>query len=96
MEHNLGLTCDPVRGLVQVPYIERNAVGAVKAVEAARLAMLDERTHRVALDQAIETMRKTGLDMSERHKETSLGGLVSMWLNANRREAAECRSKREL
>ncbi|MFM5953367.1 MAG: L-serine ammonia-lyase [Novosphingobium sp.] len=76
MEHNLGLTCDPVAGLVQVPCIERNAVGSIKAVEAARLALLGDGTHRVSLDQVIETMRKTGLDMSERYKETSLGGLA--------------------
>jgi len=76
MEHNLGLTCDPVAGLVQVPCIERNAVGSIKAIEAARLAMLGDGTHRVSLDQVIETMRKTGLDMSERYKETSLGGLA--------------------
>jgi len=76
MEHNLGLTCDPVGGLVQVPCIERNAVGSVKAIEATRLAMLGDGTHRVSLDQVIETMRKTGLDMSDRYKETSLGGLA--------------------
>ena len=76
MEHNLGLTCDPVGGLVQVPCIERNAVGSVKAIEAARLALLGDGTHRVSLDQVIETMRRTGLDMSERYKETSLGGLA--------------------
>jgi len=76
MEHNLGLTCDPVGGLVQVPCIERNAVGALKAIEATRLAMLGDGTHRVSLDQVIETMRKTGLDMNERYKETSLGGLA--------------------
>ncbi len=76
MEHNLGLTCDPVAGLVQVPCIERNAVGSIKAIEAARLAMLGDGTHRVSLDQVIETMRRTGLDMNERYKETSLGGLA--------------------
>ena len=76
MEHNLGLTCDPVAGLVQVPCIERNAVGAVKAIEAARLAIMGAGTHRVRLDEVIETMRKTGLDMSERYKETSQGGLA--------------------
>jgi L-serine dehydratase len=76
MEHNLGLTCDPVGGLVQVPCIERNAVGAVKALEASRLAMIGDGTHRVSLDQVIETMRKTGLDMNERYKETALGGLA--------------------
>ncbi len=76
MEHNLGLTCDPVGGLVQVPCIERNAVGAVKAIEASRLALVGDGSHRVSLDQVIETMRKTGLDMNERYKETSLGGLA--------------------
>jgi L-serine dehydratase len=76
MEHNLGLTCDPVGGLVQVPCIERNAVGAVKAIEASRLALVGDGTHRVSLDQVIETMRKTGLDMNERYKETSQGGLA--------------------
>ena len=76
MEHNLGLTCDPVGGLVQVPCIERNAVGAIKALEASRLALIGDGTHRVSLDQVIETMRKTGLDMNERYKETSLGGLA--------------------
>ena len=76
MEHNLGLTCDPVGGLVQVPCIERNAVGAVKAIEASRLALVGTGEHRVSLDQVIETMRKTGLDMNVRYKETSLGGLA--------------------
>jgi L-serine dehydratase len=76
MEHNLGLTCDPVGGLVQVPCIERNAVGAVKAIEASRLALVGNGDHRVSLDQVIETMRKTGIDMNERYKETSLGGLA--------------------
>ena len=76
MEHNLGLTCDPVGGLVQVPCIERNAVGAVKALEASRLALVGDGTHRVSLDQVIETMRKTGLDMNERYKETAQGGLA--------------------
>ncbi len=76
MEHNLGLTCDPVGGLVQVPCIERNAVGAIKAIEASRLALVGNGTHLVSLDQVIETMRKTGLDMNERYKETSLGGLA--------------------
>lgn len=76
MEHNLGLTCDPVAGLVQVPCIERNAVGAVKAIEATRLALIGDGTHRVSLDEVIETMRRTGADMNERYKETSLGGLA--------------------
>ncbi|MDT9599428.1 L-serine ammonia-lyase [Sphingosinicella rhizophila] len=76
MEHNLGLTCDPVGGLVQVPCIERNAVGAIKALEASRLALIGDGTHRVSLDQVIETMRRTGMDMNERYKETAQGGLA--------------------
>ena len=76
MEHNLGLTCDPIGGLVQVPCIERNALGAVKAVTAASLAIKGDGVHFVPLDAAIETMRQTGLDMNEKYKETSLGGLA--------------------
>jgi L-serine dehydratase len=76
MEHNLGLTCDPVGGLVQIPCIERNAIGAVKAVNAARLALQSEGQHKVTLDQVIETMRQTGLDMNSKYKETSEGGLA--------------------
>lgn len=76
MEHNLGLTCDPVGGLVQIPCIERNAMGAVKAIDAARLAMMGDGTHMVSLDKVIETMRQTGLDMQSKYKETSLGGLA--------------------
>ena len=76
MEHNLGLTCDPVGGLVQIPCIERNAMGAVKAVNAARLSMHGDGTHKVSLDQVINTMRQTGLDMSTIYKETSQGGLA--------------------
>ncbi|MBL4620382.1 MAG: L-serine ammonia-lyase, iron-sulfur-dependent, subunit alpha, partial [Marinicaulis sp.] len=76
MEHNLGLTCDPVGGLVQIPCIERNAIGAVKAVNAARLALRASDEHLVSLDQVIETMRQTGLDMSRKYKETSEGGLA--------------------
>jgi L-serine dehydratase len=76
LEHHLGMTCDPVGGLVQVPCIERNALGAVKAVTAASLAIKGDGKHFVPLDAAIETMRQTGLDMSERYKETSLGGLA--------------------
>jgi L-serine dehydratase len=76
MEHNLGLTCDPVGGLVQIPCIERNAIGAVKAVNAARLALRAADEHLVSLDQVIETMRQTGLDMSRKYKETSEGGLA--------------------
>jgi L-serine dehydratase len=76
MEHNLGLTCDPIGGLVQIPCIERNAMGAVKAINAAQLAMHGDGTHKVTLDQVIETMRQTGNDMSTRYKETSQGGLA--------------------
>jgi L-serine dehydratase len=76
MEHNLGLTCDPIAGLVQIPCIERNAMGAVKAINAARLAMRGDGTHKVTLDQVIATMRQTGEDMSAVYKETSQGGLA--------------------
>jgi len=76
MEHNLGLTCDPIGGLVQIPCIERNAMGAVKAINAARLAMHGDGTHKVSLDNVIATMRQTGLDMSSSYKETSKGGLA--------------------
>lgn len=76
LEHHLGMTCDPVAGLVQVPCIERNALGAVKAVTAASLAIKGDGKHFVPLDAAIETMRQTGLDMNERYKETSQGGLA--------------------
>ncbi|NNC56019.1 MAG: L-serine ammonia-lyase [Woeseiaceae bacterium] len=76
MEHNLGLTCDPIGGLVQIPCIERNAMGAVKAINAAKLAMHGDGTHKVTLDQVIETMRQTGIDMSSHYKETSQGGLA--------------------
>jgi L-serine dehydratase len=76
LEHHLGMTCDPVGGLVQVPCIERNAFGAVKAVTAASLALRGDGTHFVPLDTCVETMRQTGLDMSERYKETSTGGLA--------------------
>lgn len=76
LEHHLGMTCDPVKGLVQVPCIERNGLGAIKAVSAASLALRGDGVHLVPLDACIETMRQTGADMSERYKETSLGGLA--------------------
>ena len=76
LEHHLGMTCDPAKGLVQVPCIERNGLGAIKAVSAASLAMRGDGTHLVPLDACIETMRQTGLDMGEKYKETSLGGLA--------------------
>lgn len=76
MEHNLGLTCDPIKGLVQVPCIERNAMGAVKAINAARLAMRGDGKHFVSLDRVIRVMKRTGEDMSTRYKETSRGGLA--------------------
>lgn len=76
MEHSLGLTCDPVAGLVQIPCIERNAIAAVKAINAARMAMWSDGRHQVALDTAIKTMRDTGKDMLSKYKETSEGGLA--------------------
>jgi len=76
MEHNLGLTCDPIAGLVQIPCIERNAMGAVKAINAARLALRGDGSHKVSLDQVIATMHQTGRDMSSHYKETSRGGLA--------------------
>lgn len=76
MEHSLGLTCDPIGGLVQIPCIERNAISAGKAINAARMALRGDGTHRVSLDQVIETMRATGMDMSVKYKETSTGGLA--------------------
>ncbi|KAB2642490.1 MAG: L-serine ammonia-lyase [Verrucomicrobia bacterium] len=76
MEHNLGLTCDPIGGLVQIPCIERNAMGAVKAINAARLAIAGDGTHVVSLDKVIRTMRDTGRDMHAKYKETSRGGLA--------------------
>jgi L-serine dehydratase len=76
MEHNLGMSCDPIGGLVQIPCIERNSMGAIKAINAARLALMHEGSHVVSLDAVIETMRQTGLDMQSKYKETALGGLA--------------------
>ena len=76
MEHNLGLTCDPIAGLVQIPCIERNTMGAVKAINATRLSLKSDGKHFVSLDECIETMRQTGADMQDKYKETSLGGLA--------------------
>ena len=76
IEHNLGLTCDPVGGLVQIPCIERNAMAANTAINAVRMAMLGDGTHIVSLDQAIKTMKDTGEDMMAKYKETSKGGLA--------------------
>ena len=76
MEHNLGMTCDPIGGLVQIPCIERNAMGAAKAVHASRIALNEQEEHKVSLDQVISTMYLTGLDMQSRYKETSLAGLA--------------------
>jgi L-serine dehydratase len=76
MEHNLGLTCDPIGGLVQIPCIERNAMGSVKAINAARLALAGDGSHKVSLDKVIAVMRQTGADMSTKYKETSRGGLA--------------------
>jgi L-serine dehydratase len=76
MEHNLGLTCDPVGGMVQIPCVERNAMGAVKAINAARMALRGNGSHYVSLDAVIRTMKQTGEDMKSTYKETSLGGLA--------------------
>jgi L-serine dehydratase len=76
IEHNLGLTCDPVGGLVQIPCIERNAVGSIKAITAARMAVRGDGRHHVSLDKAIKTMRETGADMKDKYKETARGGLA--------------------
>lgn len=81
IEHNLGLTCDPVSGLVQIPCIERNAMGAMKAINAARLALSGDGVHAVPLDRAVETMRQTGLDMQDKYKETAKGGLAVNMVN---------------
>jgi L-serine dehydratase len=77
MEHNLGLTCDPIAGLVQVPCIERNAMASVKAINASRLALRGDGQHMVSLDKVIETMRETGRDMQAKYKETARGGLAA-------------------
>ena len=77
MEHNLGLTCDPIGGLVQIPCIERNAVASIKAIHAARMALSNDGSHFVSLDKVIETMRQTGIDMLDKYKETSRGGLAT-------------------
>jgi L-serine dehydratase len=76
MEHNLGLTCDPVGGLVQIPCIERNAIASVKAVTAARTALRGDGSHVVSLDKVVKTMRETGADMKVKYKETARGGLA--------------------
>ena len=76
LEHNLGLTCDPIAGLVQVPCIERNAIAAVKAINAAQMALCGDGEHFVSLDKVIRTMRETGRDMQDKYKETSRGGLA--------------------
>ncbi len=76
MEHHLGMTCDPVMGLVQIPCIERNAMGAVKAVNASRMALIGDGQHQISLDKVIKTMKQTGMDMQSIYKETSMGGLA--------------------
>jgi L-serine dehydratase len=76
MEHNLGLTCDPIAGLVQIPCIERNAMAAIKAINASRLALRGSGQHFVSLDKVIKTMRDTGRDMKTKYKETARGGLA--------------------
>jgi len=76
LEHNLGLTCDPVGGLVQIPCIERNAMGAIKAINASALALSGDGSHRISLDRVIKVMKETGMDMQTKYKETSQGGLA--------------------
>jgi L-serine dehydratase len=76
MEHHLGMTCDPVLGLVQIPCIERNAMGSVKAVNASRMALIGDGEHHISLDKVIKTMKQTGMDMQSIYKETSMGGLA--------------------
>jgi L-serine dehydratase len=76
LEHNLGLTCDPVGGLVQVPCIERNAIAAMKAINATQMALRGDGSHFISLDKVIRTMRDTGKDMMDKYKETSRGGLA--------------------
>ena len=99
MEHHLGMTCDPIGGLVQIPCIERNAFGAVKAITAASLALDGDGTHHVSLDQVIATMRQTGADMHAKYKETSLGrpggGLyrVLTWRTSIEPSVDRCRSR---
>lgn len=83
IEHHLGMTCDPIGGLVQIPCIERNGMGAVKAITAASLSLKSDGTHQVSLDQVIETMRQTGYDMQAKYKETSLGGLAVHVVSVN-------------
>ncbi|MNQ15921.1 L-serine dehydratase TdcG [compost metagenome] len=83
IEHHLGMTCDPIGGLVQIPCIERNGMGAVKAITAASLALKGDGTHFVSLDEVIETMRQTGADMQDKYKETSLGGLAVHVITVN-------------
>jgi len=90
MEHNLGLTCDPIAGLVQIPCIERNAIAAVKAIHAARMALQGDGWHFVSLDQVIRTMRETGADMKEKYKETALGGLATATVASATVDLPEC------
>jgi L-serine dehydratase len=83
MEHHLGMTCDPIGGLVQIPCIERNGIGAEKAIKISQLALLEDGRHKVSLDNVIATMLQTGKDMQSIYKETSLGGLAKKGMRAN-------------
>src|SRR3546814_11312951 len=91
MEHNLGLTCDPIGGLVQIPCIERNAMGAVKAINASRMALRGDGKHKVSLDKVIKTMRDTGRDLQAKYKETSRGGLAVNAIECRVTDAAPAR-----
>ncbi|MPM63764.1 L-serine dehydratase TdcG [bioreactor metagenome] len=85
MEHHLGLTCDPVMGLVQIPCIERNAFAAARALDASTFAILSDGRHRVSFDEIVQTMKQTGLDMAKEYRETSVGGLADVVLKKKKK-----------
>ncbi|HPB02886.1 MAG TPA: L-serine ammonia-lyase, iron-sulfur-dependent, subunit alpha, partial [Bacteroidales bacterium] len=85
MEHHLGLTCDPVMGLVQIPCIERNAFGAARALDASTFAILSDGRHRISFDEIVQTMKQTGLDMNANYRETSTGGLAKVMKNRKKK-----------
>ena len=96
MEHNLGLTCDPVNGLVQIPCIERNAVAAMRALSSVNLSRFLFDTRKISFDEVVDTMYKTGLDMNEKYRETSHGGLAEIYKEAEAAKAAEAVSEPEV